>query len=337
MSKYDLALIKQRNRIHDVARECGHQVKKNRMRCIQPENHKNGDRHPSLILYADTNRYWCSSCGIKGDLIDFVKIALQLDFRSAVEYLATRSGIQPNDTFKKRDYRSESGKEKPLSTEFREVYEYFFELCSDLTDEAVRWLDNRCISKSTAEKLRIKYLLKERHVSESLYERYPLELLIKSGLVNSDSRLFCRRHKMIVTTFKDNRPIYFQGRSLNTNTRPKEMCISASIPYPYNVDILKSNPRRVFLCEGLIDALTLIDRGLSAVGVTGANGFKDQWLKLFHGMTVVIAFDSDKVGENKGNELVEKFHKAGIDAERLHLPDGYDVNRLFNIYRHLGI
>lgn len=45
------------------------------------------DRTPSLVLYTDSNRFYCFGCLANGDAIAFAQQVLQLDFKATVTYL----------------------------------------------------------------------------------------------------------------------------------------------------------------------------------------------------------------------------------------------------------
>jgi DNA primase len=337
MSKYNLKLIKRLNNIIDVAREFGHVVHKGRMRCIRPNKHKNGDEHPSLVLYADSNQYYCPVCRAKGDVIDFVVEDRGLRFYDAVRYLADRSDVEPDSPRMAPTGSRASEHRSSTADEFLEIYAYFYELCSEPTEDAFRYLETRGISRETATEAGVKYILKQRQLLEKLYEKFTKEVLVSSGLTSSTGQPFWRRHKLIWAFFRNGKPVYFQGRSIDESTRPKEMCLAAPVPCPYNTDVLSGKPKRLFLCEGVVDTLTLLERKIPAVGIVGVNGFKKDWLELFRAVKVSVAFDSDMAGQAKAAELVQGFKQTGIEAEKIYLPKGYDVNSFFSTGRQFGI
>ena len=45
------------------------------------------DTTPSLNIYTDTNKYYCFTCGAKGDIVDFVQGFYKLDKRGAMEFI----------------------------------------------------------------------------------------------------------------------------------------------------------------------------------------------------------------------------------------------------------
>ena len=52
------------------------------------------EKTPSFVVYKDTQSYYCFGCGAGGDVITFTMRVENLDYRSAIELLAQRAGIQ---------------------------------------------------------------------------------------------------------------------------------------------------------------------------------------------------------------------------------------------------
>ena len=48
------------------------------------------EKHPSLTIYPDEQRWWCYGCNQGGDVIDFVKVMKSTDFKGAVTILGLR-------------------------------------------------------------------------------------------------------------------------------------------------------------------------------------------------------------------------------------------------------
>ena len=89
---------------------------------------------------------------------------------------------------------------------------------------------------------------------------------------------------------------------------------------PFNRDVLSGRPGRVFLAEGVIDCLSLLELGLDAVGVPGAHAFKPSWVPLFARVgEVVVAFDDDTAGREGTTRISGLFAvsgRAGVSTVR---------------------
>lgn len=45
------------------------------------------DKHPSFHMFPETQFFYCFGCGVKGDVVDLVKLSLNLSFKQAIEFL----------------------------------------------------------------------------------------------------------------------------------------------------------------------------------------------------------------------------------------------------------
>ena len=56
------------------------------------------EKTPSLVVYNDTQSFYCFGCGAGGDVISFIMRAENLDYIEAIRFLAKRVGMQvPED------------------------------------------------------------------------------------------------------------------------------------------------------------------------------------------------------------------------------------------------
>ena len=129
---------------------------------------------------------------------------------------------------------------------------------------------------------------------------------------------------------RNNKVAFIQGRAIEEGIQPRFLNLKGEIPFPWNMKILDGNPDVVYLCESVIDALTLEEKGFSSVGIAGTSSFKPQWVRGFKNKKVFLAFDSDKPGQDAAEKLSEWFKKEDIFVSSIQLPEGMDVNEWFN-------
>jgi DNA-binding PadR family transcriptional regulator len=87
----DLDYIKTKILIMDVASELGLPVKGYRARCWRLENHRNGDRDPSITFLKKKNRGKCWICDQRTwSTLDLVMLVFDCDLKSAVEWIVER-------------------------------------------------------------------------------------------------------------------------------------------------------------------------------------------------------------------------------------------------------
>jgi Toprim-like len=88
----------------------------------------------------------------------------------------------------------------------------------------------------------------------------------------------------------------------------------------------------VWLVEGEPDAVRMWSVGLVAVGVPGAQNWRDEWSAPFArpGWTVVCCFDCDPTGRTHVQRVAASLYEHGVDVRVLDLDaardDGYDLS-----------
>lgn len=278
------------------------------------------------------------ACGVNGDVITLLQLKVGLSFKETLEYLAKRAGLDINNN-QNNNFKSPKITKLSISNneyeQYTDIYKSFIDLCSNPTGKARQWLYDRGFTDNTIDRMKIKWADSPDQILIQLRSVYSSDRLLGSGLVNKSGKLFCYDHKFIWTYFIDYKPVYFQGRAICKDIKPKEMNISKPVPFPYNIDVLKQNPHTVIVCEGVIDTLSLIEHDFLAIGVIGVQGFKDKWLTLLKNVKVKVAFDADLAGQQASEKLVIKMKNFGIDAESVILPGGFDINRFFLVIENM--
>ena len=204
------------------------------------------------------------------------------------------------------------------------------EACAPVGGAAGRYLAKRRIFKRTWEAQRLRMLDDYPGISRKLEAAFGLDNLARRGFFNAAGHLRFYRHALLFPYYDiTGRAIYLQARAIDPDAKPKELSLAGPIPLPYNARLLDGEPGQIYLCEGVIDTLTLIEQGFPAVGVPGAANFKAAWAPLFRNKTVHVAFDPDGPGESGAAQAIARLHAMGIEARRLTPPTGKDLNEWF--------
>lgn len=97
----------------------------------------------------------------------------------------------------------------------------------------------------------------------------------------------------------------------------------------YNPLFLTSKHRKVYLCEGEIDTITLAQFGVPAVGLPGADTFDTRlWRALRNRYVVVLADgDDDGAGKRLGTQIL-----TSVEGSAMILMEGHDVNSFYTLY-----
>lgn len=115
-------------------------------------------------------------------------------------------------------------------------------------------------------------------------------------------------------------------RAITAGDEPKYKSRPGTQTRLFGVTALTKDADTIVLCEGEIDTMTMNQIGVPAVGVPGANAWKDHWRLLFADYdNIVVMCDGDQAGRDFGKRVAEKIDNVQV----VHLPDGTDVNDLY--------
>lgn len=204
------------------------------------------------------------------------------------------------------------------------------DLAVPVQGRVARYLQKRRIFKRTWDGQKLRMIDDYAGVSRALEAAFGRPALERAGFFNPAGHLRYYRHRLLFPYFDPaGRPVYLQARGIEDSVKPKELSMAGPIPLPYNVRLLDGVPGQIYLCEGIIDTLTLLEQGFPAVGVPGAANFKPAWAALFRNKSVHVAFDPDAPGENGAARAIELLHAEGVEARRLAPPTGLDLNDWF--------
>lgn len=107
---------------------------------------------------------------------------------------------------------------------------------------------------------------------------------------------------------------------------PKYMSRPGTTARLFSVRSLIGGTDTIVVTEGEIDAITLNQIGIAAIGVPGANAFKKHWRLLLTDYTrIIIVCDGDQAGRDFGKKFAQEIDEVQV----VHLPDGDDTNSLF--------
>lgn len=356
--------LKQVLSITAVAEALGLAPLRGKFRCLHSNRHSHGDRTPSVSLSEAKGLFRCWVCpDVKGDAIELVCQVRNCSFPDAMQWLRdtfsqaaaigynrdqqrsyTASTQAPDVCMPQEAEVQSQGELLPVAIVERPAHWRektilgFLKMLAPIEQadphggfEARNYLIKRKIFQKTWTAMRLRWVDDYGRVNEILRKTYDADLLREVGLCNEHGNLRFYKHRLILPYLDaENHPLHFQARATDYITTPKELSLRGSIPCPYNMRALDRKPGVVYLCEGPIDTLTLVERSIPAVGVPGVSHLKREWIPLFENKVVMVCFDNDEAGRTASARVVDEFTAQGIDAKPLTvLPDGLDINDWF--------
>lgn len=202
------------------------------------------------------------------------------------------------------------------------------------------WLrDVKGISLATQSAQGIAWLEDWDGANRQLKADFGVAALIALGLINDKGDLRFKSHRLLFPFWLpvadgQLKAVYLQGRNIHADDkRGRFLNPSGDVPCPYNVDAIRaarSAGASIIIAEGVTDTLSLAQNGFFACGIVGTQGFKPDWVSLFDGLAVWLAFDPDEAGQTAALKVARVFERAGrLAPSIIPLPDGQDVTDFF--------
>jgi len=329
--KIDIDQLKQAVKITELAKQLGIELtRNNKALCIW-----HNEKTPSLSFNDEKGIYTCfGACQESGDIIALYMKVRQVEFSQAITELAEIAGLAPHQTHAKparSDFRAITSRPpqgKPATNEnkgqYSKIYEALVVLCTGLDEESEQYLkgDKRGLTDATIDCFLLCSIGNYAEINKKLKEKFSLEDLKRAGLCNDEGNLIFYKHKLLIPFLADGRIVFLQGRRLDAG-EPKYLHLKGvSVPL-YNTHILQDLQKgdRVYICEGVFDAMTLEQNGYNAVAILGVNNFKPEMAHQFKGFEVVLMFDNDEAGERATKEVAKIFLLNGQEAKTKRLPE----------------
>ncbi len=280
------------------------------------------EKTPSFLISPQRKSYYCFGCGAKGDIFSFVEAFEGLDFKGALEVLASKAGVEIK-------YSKSEGKQEDKDKLFTimsmacEFYEKELENISD----AIAYLENRGLTRDTIKSFKIGFAPKswqalKDHLSKKGFSEKDITAL---GLLkeNEKGKVYDRFRSRIMFPIFDlgGRVIAFSGRDFDPNRREDEIVPAKYINSPetalfskgsvfYGLHKAKDAIREKgvsILVEGQMDLVMSHQAGFTNTVAASGTALLDKEYKEDGNLNhlgvikrladkVILAYDSDKAG-----------------------------------------
>ncbi len=297
------------------------------------------EKTPSFSVDPDQGLFYCFGCGEGGDAIKLFQQSSGDDFPAAIEALARRYGI----ALPAASAAGPSLERRKDHTAVLEAAAGFFRQCLLRSDFARQYLEDRQIPKSLGESFGLGYAPQGWHeLQKDLGQRFPLELLIETGLVGRSERSgdpYDRfRHRLMFPIHSPaGRLVGFGGRTLGddrakyVNTPETEAFSKGKLLYGFH--LAKRNLRdggKALLVEGYFDVIGAAASGIpwSVAGMGTALTPEQAKLLARYTDEVIVAYDGDSAGEKAFQRALPILLAAGLGVRRARFPEGHDPDSL---------
>lgn len=167
--------------------------------------------------------------------------------------------------------------------------------------EAESYLNERGISRATADSFRLGVVKEPLTGHEHLLGRIAIPYLTITGVVD------------------------VRFRSMD-GTDPKYMGLPGAKTHLFNVSAVLISDNKIAVTEGEVDTITLASMGIHAVGVPGASNWKPHYSRVLQDFEEVLVFaDGDQAGRDFSKRLARDLDNVTI----INCPEGEDVNSAY--------
>lgn len=301
------------------------------------------DHSPSMNVNPQMGIYKCFACGAGGDVFKFVMEHEHLDFKEAVEWVASFTGFSLPET--KSNEKPEVLETKTLVRELNDLAADWFFSELPKNDKAVAYLASRHITEETRKFFKIGYAPDGREglLSFAAKKGFSPKQLVESGLAVE------RENGGIADKFRDRlifaienlsgKVVAFGGRILDKDRKaPKYLNSPDTALYKkgeilYGLSHAKSEiPKSdsVVLVEGYFDLISLYQAGVKNVVAVSGTALTDRHAEILARYTknAFLVFDGDEAGRKAAHRTIEIVLPRGISPRIVSLsrPNGEKID-----------
>ena len=304
------------------------------------------EKTPSFTVTPAKKMFYCFGCHAGGDAITFVRLAENLDYVDAVEFLANRAGLQmPRGT---DDPREERGISRKRVLEMNLDAAKFFRAClfdPELGAPGMEYLKGkRRLSDATIKHFGLgcapaDFGMLTDHMHRLGYTDEELQVGFLCGKSQKTGRSYDYFRGRVMFPIIDTvgNIVAFGGRVLD-DSKPKYLNTSDTPAFRKSNHLFALNfaksccAERMILCEGYMDVIALHAAGFEFAVATLGTAITPNHARIFSKYTkqVIITYDSDEAGQNAANKAMRILGEVGMDVRVLKLdgakdPDEYIV------------
>lgn len=295
------------------------------------------ERTPSFTVFTNTETFKCFGCGAGGDVITFIMRQENLEYISAVEFLAKRAGLEmPEDT----EHKSEMVKRSRMFDMNREAARFFNKMLYDpCAKQAQEYIAKRRLSASAVKRFGLGYAPKSfdalrKHMHSLGYRDDELREAFLCGKSERTGNYFDYFRGRLIFPIIDNfgNVIAFGGRATDDESKPKYLNTSDTPVFKKSRNLFALNFARsaceeyLILCEGYMDVIAVNIAGFPNAVATLGTALTSEQARIMAKYTkkVVISYDSDDAGQAAAKRAIPLLTEAGLEVSVLKMQDAKD-------------
>lgn len=295
------------------------------------------EKTPSMIIYDDTQSFYCFGCNSGGDVITFIMKIENLDYIEAIKFLCDIAGIKFPDSNNNNQDHGLKLKNEIYKINRESALYYYKQLYVPKNTISRQYLHFRGLDDNIIRRFGLGFAPNSWNslLNYLLKKGYDRNLLEQAGVVskNKNGKYYDVFRNRIIFPILDIRGnvIGFGGRVLD-DAKPKYINSRDTIVFKksknlYNMHTAKNNiTDNIILTEGYMDVISLSNAKISnSIATLGTALTEDQAILISrYTKQVILAYDSDNAGKLASSRAYQFLSKYGIDVRILNMTGAKD-------------
>ncbi len=307
------------------------------------------EKTPSFTVSPAKEIYKCFGCGRSGNTVSFIMEHEKYSYPEALKWLATKYGIEVEETFKTDEQKLQMLAADSLFI-INEFAQKFFSHSLFETEEGrdigLSYFKERGFREDIIRKFQLGYNPEARDMlaREAIAKQYNTELLLKTGLVvNRNEQLMDNYRGRVIFPIHNHsgKILGFGARILKTsdkapkyiNTPENEIYVKSKILYgSYFARQAIDKANECLLVEGYTDVVSLHQAGIENVVASGGTSLTIDQLRLVRKYTdnLTIIYDGDNAGIKAALRGLDLALEEGLNVRLVLIPDKEDPDSYVN-------
>ncbi len=270
------------------------------------------EKTPSFYVFPDKQSWHCFGCNKGGDLFSFVMDFERLDFRTALEELARRAGVELQPRTPEQVEAETESERLRLLLEAAAAYYHTLLLTAPQAAGARAYLEKRGFTRETIDTFQLGYSLEGWDATRTYLsgKGFSVEDQVKAGMLveREGGGTFdrFRNRLMIPICDRRGRVIAFGGRVLNPDDQPKYMNSPQSVLFDKSAVLFGyhhasqaiQKADAAIVVEGYMDVMIPHQAGYKNVVAPMGTALTEQHLQQLQRLTkrFILALDPDAAG-----------------------------------------
>ncbi len=297
------------------------------------------EKSPSFTVFPGTQSFYCFGCGAGGDAITFAMKSENLDYPTAVEFLAKRAGITITV-----DEKEEKGIGKKRILEMNLAAAKYFRAClfdPKLGKVGMDYLaGKRGLSPAVIKHFGLGFAPNSfdsltKHLKSKGYNDEEIQTAFLGRKMQRDDRTWTNdmfRNRVIFPIINTSGDVIAFGGRVMDDSKPKYLNSSDTPGFKKSKNLFALNfaknhcSERMILCEGYMDVIALHAAGFENAVATLGTALTQEQARMMAKYTkqVIISYDSDEAGQAATRKAVRMLSDVGLDVRILRMEGAKD-------------